>query len=112
MPTKRTSASRHSPKERAQRTGQKQSPASRQPQRAPCRPQPPTPHQLKPAPAAEPPEQPLEAAPLLANRHGLAARIHRNVFYHLVELAEERETDAGTELVLTSDGCEFSLGTV
>jgi hypothetical protein len=43
-------------------------------------------------------------------RRNLDALIQRSAFYHLVELAQPRETDAGTEWVVESAGQCFSLG--
>lgn len=43
-------------------------------------------------------------------RHNLLAKVHRNVYYQWIDLAKEVTTDKGTELVFTSDGCQFSLG--
>ncbi|WP_111412369.1 DUF1285 domain-containing protein [Billgrantia lactosivorans] len=44
-------------------------------------------------------------------RFGLAARLGRNVFYRLVEQAEQREREGGAiELGLTSGGCWQPLG--
>lgn len=47
-----------------------------------------------------------EPVPAIHVRDRLEALIHRNVFYQLVEMAEERQR----ELVITSEGLEFSLG--
>ncbi|MCE8015654.1 DUF1285 domain-containing protein [Halomonas sp. MCCC 1A17488] len=44
-------------------------------------------------------------------RFGLAARLGRNVYYRLVEHAEQRQAEGGViELGLTSDGCWQPLG--
>jgi len=52
-----------------------------------------------------------EAVPQLPVRFGLAARLHRNVYYRLVEAAETRENDDGThEIGLMSAGQWFALG--
>ncbi|MBZ9556568.1 MULTISPECIES: DUF1285 domain-containing protein [unclassified Modicisalibacter] len=48
--------------------------------------------------------------PEVAVRFGLAARVHRNVYYRLIEQAETREVDAGLELGLVSDGVWQPLG--
>jgi len=45
-------------------------------------------------------------------RSNLLARVHRNVYYQWVDLAEERAVEQGTELVFISAGCDFSLGAV
>lgn len=47
-----------------------------------------------------------EPTPYLHIRWGLIAKIHRNVFYQLVEMARQ----VGNELVLKSGGQTFSLG--
>ena len=52
-----------------------------------------------------------EAVPQLPVRFGLAARLHRNVYYQLVEAAETREVDNGVaEVGLMSAGQWFALG--
>lgn len=51
-------------------------------------------------------EQAGEPLPSIHVRDRLEALIHRNVFYQLVEMAEERQH----ELVIASEGLEFSLG--
>ena len=43
-------------------------------------------------------------------RRNLLAKVHRNVYYQWVDLAEEVNTEKGTKLVFISAGCEFSLG--
>ncbi|NYT71764.1 DUF1285 domain-containing protein [Halomonas sp. QX-2] len=54
-----------------------------------------------------------EAVPQLPVRFGLAARLHRNVYYQLVEAAETRDVAGGKcELGLTSAGQWFALGQV
>lgn len=54
-----------------------------------------------------------EMVPQLPVRFGLAARLHRNVFYQLVEVAETRDVgDGKSELGLTSAGQWFALGQV
>ena len=54
-----------------------------------------------------------EAVPQLPVRFGLAARLHRNVFYQLVEAADTRDVgDGKSELGLTSAGQWFALGQV
>lgn len=51
--------------------------------------------------------------PQLPVRFGLAARLHRNVYYQLVEAAESRDVAGGkSELGLTSAGQWFALGQV
>lgn len=52
-------------------------------------------------------EEPL---PSVKVRRNLFARIHRNVFYELVEMGEEKQVDGRTCLVVTSGGYEFILG--
>lgn len=49
-------------------------------------------------------------APYVHVRRGLMARIARPVFYELVELAEERETAAGPQLGVESNGVFFPVG--
>jgi len=51
-----------------------------------------------------------EPRPYLHVRGGLEALITRPVFYELVEQAEERATDHGTELGVASKGAWFPLG--
>ncbi|QJQ96360.1 MULTISPECIES: DUF1285 domain-containing protein [Halomonadaceae] len=51
-----------------------------------------------------------EEVPEVAVRFGLGARLNRNVFYRLVELAEERQGEAGIELGLVSAGIWQPLG--
>ncbi|NVF14128.1 DUF1285 domain-containing protein [Vreelandella maris] len=52
-----------------------------------------------------------EAVPQLPVRFGLAARLHRNVYYQLVDAAKARENDDGTtEIGLMSAGQWFALG--
>lgn len=48
--------------------------------------------------------------PKIKVRRNLYARIHRNVFYELVELAEEVEQDGQFCMVVKSEGEEFELG--
>ncbi|MGB0748586.1 MAG: DUF1285 domain-containing protein [Magnetospiraceae bacterium] len=50
--------------------------------------------------------------PYVVIRRRLEARINRATFYHLVDLAEMRESDSGTELQVRSAGRWFSLGAV
>ena len=45
-------------------------------------------------------------------RRNLLAKVHRNVYYQWADLAKEVETKNGTELIFSSAGCEFSLGTL
>lgn len=45
-------------------------------------------------------------------RRNLVAKVHRNVYYQWVDLAKEKATDKGTELIFTSAQSEFSLGVV
>ncbi|MDQ7727521.1 DUF1285 domain-containing protein [Halomonas sp. SpR8] len=52
-----------------------------------------------------------EAVPQLPVRFGLAARLHRNVYYQLVEAAETRDLGNGTsEIGLMSAGHWYALG--
>ncbi|HLT03342.1 MAG TPA: DUF1285 domain-containing protein [Pseudomonas sp.] len=53
-----------------------------------------------------------EPAPYLHVRANLEALIHRNVFYQLVELAVERESEGRRCLGVWSDGVFFPLGTL
>ena len=53
-----------------------------------------------------------EPAPYLHVRRGLEARIARPVFYELVEIAEERDTEQGRRLGVTSNGCWFPIAPV
>jgi len=43
-------------------------------------------------------------------RRNLQAKVHRNVYYQWVDEAEEVVRENGTELILSSAGCKFSLG--
>ena len=43
-------------------------------------------------------------------RRNLLAKVHRNVFYQWVDLAQEKKTDKGTELVFVSADKAFRLG--
>lgn len=52
----------------------------------------------------------LEPSPFVTVRGRLEAALSRPVFYELVELAVERETEAGTELGVWSGGGFFPLG--
>ena len=45
-------------------------------------------------------------------RRNLLAKVHRNVYYQWIDLAEEIDTGKSTELVFTSSGYQFSLGVV
>ena len=45
-------------------------------------------------------------------RRNLKAKVHRNVYYQWIELAEEVTTERGVELVFTSSGQQFSLGII
>ena len=45
-------------------------------------------------------------------RRNLLARVHRNVYYQWVDLAKEVTTNKGTELILESSSCQFSLGVI
>ena len=51
-----------------------------------------------------------EPRPYLHVRRGLEALIARPVFYELVELARERETDAGPTLGVSSHGAWYPVG--
>ncbi len=48
--------------------------------------------------------------PYLHIREGLYALIHRNVFYQLVEWAQEQKKDGTTALIIQSQGQQFELG--
>ncbi len=43
-------------------------------------------------------------------RRNLTAKVHRNVYYQWVDIAQETVTENGTELLLSSAECQFSLG--
>jgi len=43
-------------------------------------------------------------------RRHLLAKVHRNVYYQWADIAQELVTENGTELVLSSANCQFSLG--
>lgn len=45
-------------------------------------------------------------------RRNLLAKVHRNVYYQWVDIAQEVETDNGIELVFSSAGQQFSLGLI
>jgi len=45
-------------------------------------------------------------------RRNLSAKVHRNVYYQWIDLANETQTNNGTELIFTSAGCDFSLGVI
>lgn len=45
-------------------------------------------------------------------RRNLLAKVHRNVYYQWVDLANEVSTEKGTELAFTSADCLFSLGVI
>lgn len=51
-----------------------------------------------------------EPRPYLHVRRGLEARIHRPVFYELVEMAQERLTPDGPQLGVWSNGAWFPVG--
>jgi hypothetical protein len=53
-----------------------------------------------------------EPAPYIRVRKNLDALIHRNVFYQLVDIAESKEIDGKTCLVVRSQGKEFVLGEI
>ncbi|AOE50935.1 DUF1285 domain-containing protein [Kangiella sediminilitoris] len=53
-----------------------------------------------------------EPSPYVMVRRNLHALIHRNVFYQLVEMAEERIIDDKKHLGVVSAGEFFSLGTI
>lgn len=53
-----------------------------------------------------------EPSPYIMVRRNLHALIHRNVFYELVERAEERVIDEQKHLGVISAGAFFSLGTI
>lgn len=43
-------------------------------------------------------------------RRNLLAKVHRNVYYQWVDLAQEVITEKGTELMISSSGYKFSVG--
>lgn len=43
-------------------------------------------------------------------RRNLTAKVHRNVYYQWADIAQEVVTENGTELILSSADCQFSLG--
>ena len=43
-------------------------------------------------------------------RRNLTAKVHRNVYYQWADIAQERQGEQGTELIITSADCQFSLG--
>ncbi len=45
-------------------------------------------------------------------RRNLLAKVHRNVYYQWIDLANEVKTEKGTELMFASADCEFSLGVI
>ncbi|MRI34268.1 DUF1285 domain-containing protein [Endozoicomonas sp. OPT23] len=57
-------------------------------------------------------ESSAEPVPCINIRDRLDACLHRNVYYQLIELAEERVRDKKTEFVLCSEGQEFVLGVI
>ncbi|WP_040243650.1 DUF1285 domain-containing protein [Chromohalobacter japonicus] len=58
---------------------------------------------LSPMPAGDP-------IPEVAIRFGLSARLNRNVYYRLIDIAEMHETFNGSELGIYSDGAWQPLG--
>ena len=53
-----------------------------------------------------------EPQPYLHVRRGLEARLTRPVFYELVEMASIRQTGAGPQYGVTSNGCWFAVAPV
>ncbi|WP_252180187.1 DUF1285 domain-containing protein [Endozoicomonas sp. 4G] len=53
-----------------------------------------------------------EPSPYIRVRAQLDALIHRNVFYQLIEMAEDKATEQGIELFIKSHGQTFSIGSV
>ena len=45
-------------------------------------------------------------------RRNLLAKVHRNVYYQWIDLAEEISTGETTQLVLNSAGNQFVLGSI
>jgi len=45
-------------------------------------------------------------------RRNLLAKVHRNVYYQWIDIAKEKQTKNGTELIFTSAECQFVLGTL
>ena len=52
-----------------------------------------------------------EPSPYIMVRYGMEARLNRNVFYQLAELAYEVEINGQQHLMVDSAGMQFSLGT-
>lgn len=53
-----------------------------------------------------------EVRPYMSVRYGMKALIHRNIFYDLVELGQEREVNGELHLCVTSNKQYFSLGSL
>ena len=53
-----------------------------------------------------------EAELYVTVRRNLQARVHRNVYYQWVALAQEKKTSQGTEVIFSSAGVDFSLGLI
>lgn len=53
-----------------------------------------------------------EPSPYLMIRQGMEGLLSRNVFYELVELAEETTLDGQSALIVSSQGYNFTLGTL
>ena len=53
-----------------------------------------------------------EPSPYIMVRFGMKGRLHRNLYYQLVELAELQTLDSEQSLVINSAGQSFSLGTI
>lgn len=51
-----------------------------------------------------------EAHPYISVRYGMKALIHRNIFYDLVELGQEKDINGQLHLCVTSNKQHFSLG--
>jgi len=45
-------------------------------------------------------------------RRNLLAKVHRNIYYQWVDLAQPQTDERGTELIFTSAGQRFSLGNI
>lgn len=43
-------------------------------------------------------------------RRNLLAKVHRNVYYQWADIAQEVVSEGGTELIISSADCQFSLG--
>ncbi|WP_257275271.1 MULTISPECIES: DUF1285 domain-containing protein [unclassified Endozoicomonas] len=53
-----------------------------------------------------------EPSPYIRVRAQLDALVHRNVFYQLIEMAEEKSSEHDVELCINSHGKTFSIGSI